>query len=317
MTQRIEYDEFGLFHENASEFGLPFDAPPAVRRERVEVGPGRWSSSLVWGEAPPELLLVHGGAQNAHTWDTVAMAIGRPLVAVDLPGHGLSDGPDPTLDGGSLAPHGNAADLAVVADALVPDALAVVGMSLGGLSSIALLGARPDLVHRLVLVDITPGVTAEKARAISNFVNGPATFPSFDDLLARTIEHNPTRSESSLRRGILHNAQQRDDGTWVWRYRRDDTPRPFAEREGPPDHGALWDILDGSSTPVLLVRGMLSQSVVDDDDVGQLLRRRPDAEVVEVAGAGHSVQGDAPLELARIIGEFIEPTMTPRSTEPT
>ena len=65
-----------------------------------------------------------------------------------------------------------------------------------------------------------PGVNAEKAAPITNFVNGPASFDSFDELLARTIEHNPGRSESSLRRGILHNAVQREDGSWVWRYAR-------------------------------------------------------------------------------------------------
>ncbi|HEV2368339.1 MAG TPA: alpha/beta hydrolase, partial [Acidimicrobiales bacterium] len=88
--ERIDYDEFGLFHENAAEFGLPYDGPPAVRRVAVPVDADRSLSALVWGTAPPELVLLHGGAQNAHTWDTVAMALGRPLVAVDLPGHGHS-----------------------------------------------------------------------------------------------------------------------------------------------------------------------------------------------------------------------------------
>jgi pimeloyl-ACP methyl ester carboxylesterase len=88
----VEYDEFGLFGENAAEFGLPYDAPPVVRRESVEVRPGHHLSALVWGDAAPELVLLHGGGQNAHTWDTVAMAVGRPLVAIDLPGHGHSDG---------------------------------------------------------------------------------------------------------------------------------------------------------------------------------------------------------------------------------
>src|SRR6187431_2779079 len=91
MVDRVAYDEFGLFHENAEEFGLPYDRPPVVRRAAVEVAPGRSLSALVWGDAPPELVLLHGGAQNAHTWDTVAMALGRPLVAIDLPGHGHSD----------------------------------------------------------------------------------------------------------------------------------------------------------------------------------------------------------------------------------
>ena len=85
------YDEFGLFHENADEWGLPFAAPPTVRREEIEFAPGRVLSALVWGDGPPELVLLHGGAQNAHTWDTVALALDRPLVAIDLPGHGHSD----------------------------------------------------------------------------------------------------------------------------------------------------------------------------------------------------------------------------------
>jgi len=67
---------------------------------------------------------------------------------------------------------------------------------------------------------VTPGVNAEKSAPIHAFVNGPESFANFDELLARTIEHNPTRSVSSLRRGILHNAVQREDGSWVWRYAR-------------------------------------------------------------------------------------------------
>ena len=40
MVDRVAYDEFGLFHENAEEFGLPYDGPPTVRRADVEVAPG-------------------------------------------------------------------------------------------------------------------------------------------------------------------------------------------------------------------------------------------------------------------------------------
>jgi pimeloyl-ACP methyl ester carboxylesterase len=292
------YDEFGLFSENAAEYGLPYPGPPAVRRVEVEVSPGRRVSSLLWGTSAPELVLVHGGAQNAHTWDTVALALDRPLLAIDLPGHGHSDGgPD-----GSLSVAGNGEDLATAIAALAPDAAGVVGMSLGGLSSIALAAHAPELVRKLVLVDVTPGVNPEKSAPITNFVNGPASFANFDELLARTIEHNPGRSESSLRRGILHNALQREDGSWVWRYARFRTDTIGQH----PEFGHWWDAISAMTMPLMLVRG-LAWSVVDDADVAELVRRQPTCRVVGVEGAGHSIQGDRPLELAAILSEFLFP----------
>ena len=54
----------------------------------------------------------------------------------------------------------------------------------------------------------------------------------------------------------------------------------------------------------MLVRG-LAWSVVDDADVAELLRRQPDSRVVGVEGAGHSIQGDRPLELAAILSDFL------------
>ena len=61
---RIEYDELALFHENASEYDIEWNGPPVVARTAVEVAPGRNVSALVWGTAPPEIVFVHGGAQN-------------------------------------------------------------------------------------------------------------------------------------------------------------------------------------------------------------------------------------------------------------
>ena len=308
-TAAVPYDEFAYFQDNASEFGIPYDGPPTVRRTSVTVRDGRSISALVWGDAAPELVLIHGGAQNAHTRDTVALALGRPLVAVDLPGHGHSDAPAVTSRVGRA--ESMAQDVAEVIRALAPDAAAVVGMSLGGITSMALTAVAPDLVRSLVLVDITPGITGDKAKAITDFVRGPATFPSFEDLLARTIEHNPTRTESSLRRGILHNAVQVDDGSWMWRYRRhQDAPlvedEDVDEAEQAAASAALWDVLGAVAVPVMLVRGMRPQSVVDDADEAELRRRLPDARVEHVAEAGHSVQGDTPVELAALIADFLD-----------
>lgn len=296
----IAYDEFSMFEENAREYGIAYE-PPSVRRQAVDLGDGRRLSALVWGVDEPELVFIHGGAQNAHTWDTVLLALGRPALAVDLPGHGHSDGGR----GGSLGPFDLAEDVVPAVAELAPDAAAVIGMSLGGLTSLALAELQPGLVRKLVLVDITPGVNREKSKSITDFVNGPDSFPDLDALLARTIEHNPTRSIESLRRGILHNAFQRDDGTWVWRWARDSGARPLEGNARFEGFARLWDAVSGLAVPLMLVRGMRPQSVVDDRDEAELLRRQPTARVEHVEAAGHSVQGDAPLELAALVADFV------------
>jgi pimeloyl-ACP methyl ester carboxylesterase len=160
-----------------------------------------------------------------------------------------------------------------------------------------------------------------------DFVNGPPTFASFDELLDWTVQFNPTRARSSLRRGILHNAEQQEDGTWVWRWARH---RPLDQAgaasstsdnvsSGDVSSGdvssenvrgatlfeGLWESLASLTVPLLLVRGMRPDSVLGDEDEDELRRRLPSARIVHVEEAGHSIQGDAPLELAALIEEFV------------
>ena len=211
-------------------------------------------------------------------------------------------------------------DIAAAVGALGADAGAVIGMSLGGMTLLALADQAPELVRKAVLVDVTPGVDENKSSRIAAFIDGPESFDSFDGLLARTIEFNPTRTVESLRRGILHNAQQRPDGSWVWRYARfrgsetrGSETRASETRAGEarggangfPRFGNLWDAVSNLTVPLMLVRGMREQSVVDDADEAELLRRCPSARIEHVAEAGHSVQGDAPLELAALIEDFV------------
>ncbi len=250
-----------------------------------------------WRDQKPDLVLVHGGAQNAHTWDTVALALDRPLLAVDLPGHGHSA----HRDDHAYWPSENAATLEAALRELAPDARVVVGMSLGGLTALALADRAPDLVRQLVLVDVTPGVNREKSSAIAQFIDGPEFFGSFDEILDRTIQFNPTRSVSSLRRGVLHNAIEAGDGRWRWRY---DLPRRGSgegeDGQVMPGLDDLWNAIERVQAPLWLVRGGTSP-VVDDEDVAEVLRRNPKSRIVVVEGAGHSVQGDKPLELAEIL----------------
>jgi len=300
------YDEMSYFSENCEEYGLSWDGTAVVERVDVELPGGRIASALKWGEGSPELVLLHGGAQNAHTWDTVALAL-RPTatLAIDLGGHGRSG----WREDGAYSPDANADDAAALIDRFAPDARVLAGMSLGGLTATALAAKYPWLVRRLVVLDVTPGVNRDKAADVHAFIEGPQTFPSFTEIFDRTMEFNPTRSPESLRRGILHNAHRSASGEWEWNYDRTLASSGEALDAGTDDPTAeaaagwtsdLWQDVEDVRSPYLLLRGALSP-VVDDEDVAELMLRQPEARVIVVDGAGHSIQGDRPLELAEIL----------------
>jgi pimeloyl-ACP methyl ester carboxylesterase len=296
-----DYDEFGMLADNAAEAGLPLSAIPPVARKHFTLPGGPDVSALAWGDAEPELVLLHGGGQNAHTWDTLALALGRPLLAVDLPGHGHS-GRRPDRDYG---PWRNAEAVAAVIERAAPAAQVVVGMSLGGSTLIRLAATRPDLVRRVVIVDVTPNsgvrsrALAPAERGAVALVSGPPTYDSFEAMAAAAVAASPGRRRAAVERGVRHNARRLPDGRWTWRYDL------FGERPASVgDHTGLWPDVDAITVPVLLVLGADSP-FTGDEDVAEFRRRLPGAQVAVVPGAGHAVQSDQPLPLARLIEGFI------------
>lgn len=106
------------------------------------------------GAAPdptlPVTLYVHGLAGNSTNFDTLGTVLAGHTqgFAVDLPGFGRSD--PPPGEHYSLADDADL--LAAVIDRISPDAVHVVGNSLGGMVSIALAARHPDKVRTLSLI---------------------------------------------------------------------------------------------------------------------------------------------------------------------
>lgn len=286
-------DEFAYLPENAEQAGVTGPLPVV---ERVERGP---ISALRWGSDPARVVFLHGGGQNAHTWDTVILGLGEPALAVDLPGHGHSA----WREDGDYGPKLNADAVAPVIAELAADADLVVGMSLGGLTAMRLAVTHPDLVRRLVMVDVTPSaperheqMTRAQMGAVA-LVRGERSFPSFEAMLEVTVAASPHRSRESLRRGVFHNSKQLDDGTWTWRY---DTFRKGEGFEG------LWDDVPALAAPTTLVRGANS-FFVNDDDAAEFARTAPGFQrVIVVPDSGHSVQGDQPRALVEILRSVLD-----------
>lgn len=288
--------EFALLSENAEQAGVTGPLP-TVQRVDTDTPDGT-ISALRWGDRPPRIVFLHGGGQNAHTWDTVIVGLGEPALAVDLPGHGRSA----WRDDGDYSPQCNAATLAPVLRQLAAGAELVVGMSLGGLTAIRLSAVAAELVRELVLVDVTPSALQRHAeltadqRGTVELMHGERVFPSFAAMLELTIAAAPHRDPQSLRRGVFHNSRRRDDGSWTWRY---DAIRTV------PEFAGLWDDVAAMAAPVTLVRGQAS-GFVTDEDADELSRRATHFRGVRVvANSGHSLQSDQPGALIEIVRDML------------
>ena len=292
-----------MLGDNAAEAGLALSAPAAGHPDVGSRSPTGRPCPRSPGATPSRSWCCCTAAARTRTPGTRSRwRSAGPLLAVDLPGHGHS-GRRPDRDYG---PWRNAEAVAVVIEQAAPAARAVVGMSLGGSTAIRLAATRPDLVRRAVIVDVTPQAAASARarwrpaeRGAVALVSGPPTYESFEAMAAAAVAATPDRPRSAVERGVRHNARRLPDGRWTWRYDL------FGERPASVgDHTGLWADVSAITVPVLLVLGADSP-FTGEEDVAEFRRRLPATRVEVVPGAGHAVQSDQPLALARLIEDFI------------
>lgn len=161
-------------------------ADPALEVRILEVGAG------------PPVLLVHGSGTGAASWAPLMPHLpGRRLLAVDLPGFGLSD----ACDYGQRPLRSHAvAQMRSILDALDLPHVPVVGTSLGGWWALSLAVSEPTRVDAVASLGIPalafPGVKGDP------FFTAMST-PGVGRLVARMPPPGMRVMRSSMRRGAL------------------------------------------------------------------------------------------------------------------
>lgn len=287
--------------EAAALAALPLEEVVLPTEGRI-AGNGLQLNHLDWGTAGlPPVLFLHGRSLTAHTWDLVCLALRQQYhcLALDLRGHGNSDWSseiDYSLDA-------HCSDLEAAVDALGLDRFILVGMSLGGATSLTYAGRHADRLAGLVMVDIGPETRTPGGQRLNNFVTGPREHDSIEDFVERAMAFNPLRRPELLRRSLVHNLRQTPSGKWAWKYDR--------RVNGPPTDEArehrrtmLWDAVPCVSCPTLVVRGANSD-IFYDEDAEKLAAALPHGSWVRIEGAGHTVQGDQPKALVDALRPFL------------
>ena len=303
MDVVTDISEFSYLPAQAEALGVPV---PAVERPTLPLPDGRTLSALRYGAGSPRVTLLHGAGLNAHTWDTTALALRQPLLAIDLAGHGDSSWRDDV----DYTPRTLAVDVAAALDAWTDAPQLVVGQSLGGLTGAALASARPDLVAELIVVDITPGIDVTAGpSALREFYAGPTDFATRDELVDRAIAFGLGGTRPDTERGVFLNTRIRPDGRVEWKHH---FAHLAAQALASHDRGSAaspstlhetgWADLAGAAAPLTLVRA--TRGFVSEADAEELARRLPEARIVAI-DATHNVQETAPAQLAALIASAV------------
>lgn len=236
----------------------------------------------------PSILMLHGGGQNRFSWKNTGQVLadhGFHVIAIDARGHGDSDRA-PT---GEYTVNTLAGDIAEVLQQ-IGRPVVLIGASMGGLTGIQVAyDAGPQVVTKLVLVDVVPRFENEGSHRIRDFmtrhVNGFDTLEEAADAIA---EYLPYRKRPRNLEGLKKNLRHRD-GRWHWHWDPQFVTQtgddPFMEIEKLEREAMALRV------PILLIRGKLSD-VVSPEGVADFLAKVPAAEFVELADAGHTAAGD-------------------------
>lgn len=271
-------------------------------RDRFVEGSGIRMRARLAGEGLPgrPVLVLHGFTGCVESMEGVirSLAVDRPVLALDLVGHGLTDSPD---DGGRYSMEACVDQVVAALECLGVSEAHVLGYSMGGRVALSLAVAHPATVASLVLVGASPGLMADEDRAARVGV---------DHALARRIETEGLErfvddwmslplfaSQASLGDAYLAACRaQRLRGNVVGLA---GSLRGMGTGSMRPLTGRLHQI----SRPVCLVAGSLDAKFVD---LAQQMRLElADGRCVVVEEVGHAVHLEDPVRFARIARTFL------------
>ncbi|XP_024427247.2 sn-1-specific diacylglycerol lipase ABHD11 [Desmodus rotundus] len=290
----------GLEHSRASFSRVPV-APSSSGRGGAEPRPVPLSYKLLDGEAArPALVFLHGLFGCKNNFNSIAKALaqqtGRRVLTVDARNHG--DSPHSS----DMSYEAMSQDLQDLLPQLGLVPCVLIGHSMGGKTAMLLALQRPELVERLVAVDISPVETtsssdfpaymaAMKAIHIPDEVSRSCARKLADKQLSSLIQ------DLAVRQFLLTNLVEAD-GRFVWRVNLDALAQHVDEILAFPPRQESYP------GPTLFLLGGNSK-FVHPSHHPEMRRLFPQAQMQTVPNAGHWIHADCPQDFMAAIRGFL------------
>jgi pimeloyl-ACP methyl ester carboxylesterase len=246
---------------------------------------------LDFGGSGRPIVCLHGVTGHAWMWRSVGpglTALGH-VRALDMRGHGDSQwSPD-----GSYSTDDHVADLTAVLATLGDEPVDLVGLSWGGLVSLAYASANPGRVRRLALVDVPPSF----AQGPQDVFPRPKVFAAAAEASEWERQQNPHAPDDMIQTLADHGTRPAEGGL----ARKHD---PFFFSTWPFRADDRWDQWRALDIPTLLVHG--ANSVVLSTEVAdEMVAALPGVRFERLEHCGHLVPVERPDALVDILADWV------------
>jgi len=246
-----------------------------------------------YGQGSP-LVILHGLFGSLENWHSMSQKLAADfrVVAVDQRNHGRS------LHAAEMNYELMAQDLKeLVADQHL-GTIDLLGHSMGGKTAMIFALTYPELVKKLVVVDMAPRAYAPQHRPIlealmSLDLSSVGNRKGMESQLANSIP------ELALRQFLLKNVKRDPAGAFYWQMNLAGIEANYDRLNEGLSNGRTFE------KPALFIRGEISD-YIRKQDIAQIQTLFPQAEHCEIAGAGHWVHVEAPEAFLRKVREFLK-----------
>jgi pimeloyl-ACP methyl ester carboxylesterase len=244
-------------------------------------------------DSRPSLIILHGLLGSSDNWHSFGHRFGEHFhtFTLDARNHGRS-------------PHSDHFNYQVMAEDIVEfmtehhiSSASLLGHSMGGKTAALTALLYPELVDKLIVVDIAPRSYQAHHDQVFNALtsldlNAFRYRKDIDDALTLKIP------EQSVRQFLMKNLARDDSGGFRWKMNLEVIEKNYAQinEELPRDRQF--------NKPALFIRGGNSD-YIQIDDLPLMRKLFPKAELMTIKKTGHWVHVDAPEEFSRTVLDFL------------